>query len=194
PQGSRPCAPGRRACPLVPAANLRDRSTPSVPLTVEPALDDVRLDGRWHQETDRPAGSDVGADGGRRDVEGRNALEGQHVPRRVRERLTDRIVPKRLPSRKWNLREREPIGAGWTGRDDDGADAEYLRVILPGMELLEGVEPEDEDQPSLPDLASEGAQRVDRVGWPRSLELACGGTESRHARDRELDHAEAVLS
>src|SRR5206468_10933566 len=126
---------------------LRVRSTPNVPLTVEPALDDVRLDRRWHEETNRPARSDVGADGGGRDVEGGDALEGQHVPRRVRERLTDGIVPKRLPSRKGKLRERELGGAGWTRHDDHVAHGEYLRVILPGMELLEAGEAEDETEP-----------------------------------------------
>ena len=97
---------------------------------------DVRLDRRRHEEADGAAGCDAGADGCRRDVEGCDALQAQHVPRRVAERLTTRIVTEGRFCGNGDVLDREPRGArrlvfavGWDAFREIGTWKEHTAIF-----------------------------------------------------------------
>src|SRR3989442_9573718 len=143
----RPCGRGPRGCRSAPAPSRAAASTRAVLLPVESVLRDVALYRARNEEADRSIGCDASADGGGRDIEAGDALQAQHVPRLVKERLTARIVPEGFASRKWNVLDGELLGPGWARHDDDVAQREERRVLPPGLEVAEGVESHDERDP-----------------------------------------------
>src|SRR5262249_10109102 len=151
-------------------------------LTIEPVCGDVGLDGRRHEKTYRATGGEAGANRSRCDVEGRDALQLQHVPRPMAERLTGRIVTGGILSRNGDLRDVERIIRRRTCYDHHIAERKDTFGFSPGVEIAEGVAAEDEHEPRVGrEARAHLAQRVDRVRRAGPLELDARGAEAGHA-------------
>src|SRR6185436_9309549 len=77
------------------------------PRAIESVVIDVAADGVGHEVPDGATGPHAGADVGRRDVEGRDALEGHSMPRHVTESRTAAIIVEGFPCRNGKIVERE---------------------------------------------------------------------------------------